>query len=376
VIDDAATVALLAELVAARSENPPGGEAAVAAVLEGNLVAAGLRVERTEVLPGRPNLTAILGDGPGPTLVLNGHTDTMPAGDGWTGDPFTLVERDSRLYGRGTADMKAGLAAMTQAAASVARSGVELRGRLVLDFVVDEEDQGRGVRRVLEDGRRADWAILPEASGLAVLHRGNGQLNAEVRFLGRAGHGSLPEEGHSAVADAAAFVLAAEEVTARRVASSELPGTYNVGRIEGGIQTSIVPAECRLAVETRIPPGSSPDAGLADLDGLLSRVASERPDVRFERKVKLAIPPFCTDPDSVVCRALAEAGAEVLGRPVAFGGLRATADNALLEASGMETVVFGPGDLRQAHAVDEHVATAQLHAATRILAGTIVRLLG
>jgi len=147
-VDDSETLSLLARLIETPSHNPPGDEAAAAAVLGGFLALAEITPAMHEVSPGRPNLEAALGPGGGRVLLFNGHTDTMPPGPGWSTDPYRAHRSGGRLYGLGACDMKAGLAAMAGAMAAVARSGVPLRGRVVLDAVADEEARrGRGTGR-------------------------------------------------------------------------------------------------------------------------------------------------------------------------------------------------------------------------------------
>ena len=191
-VDDEETLSLLARLIETPSHNPPGDEAAAAAVLGEFLASAGITPAIHEVSPGRPNLEAALGPGGGPVLLFNGHTDTMPPGPGWTTDPYRAHQADGRVYGLGACDMKAGLAAMAGAMAAVARSGAPLRGQVVLDAVADEEATGAGTKATLRGGRAAEWGVIAEPTGLQLVRAGNGQVNFTVTFLGEAGHGSTP----------------------------------------------------------------------------------------------------------------------------------------------------------------------------------------
>jgi acetylornithine deacetylase len=303
----------------------------------------------------------------------------MPPGEGWTTDPYAAVVSDGRLYGLGACDMKAGLAAMTEAVIAVRRSGIPLRGRVYLDAVVDEEATGSGTKHTVASGRRADFAVVGEPTGLEVLRVGNGQVNFQVRFHGTAGHGSTPESGHNAIYDAAAFVTLLE-AEAARLASKPYrligPASYNVGRIDGGLRTSIIPAECVVGVDRRILPGQSVREAIADLDDALERLAADRPGCRIERTIDIEYEPFAVAEDLHGCRMLRAAAEDATGRAVGFGGLRATTDAVFLAEGGTPTVVFGPGSIEQAHRPDEFVAIDQLHQCVRALALTIVRLLG
>jgi acetylornithine deacetylase/succinyl-diaminopimelate desuccinylase family protein len=377
-IDDGETLDLLRRLVRTPSANPPGNEGDVARVLAQALDRGGVDARLEDVHPGRPNVAAELGPADGPTLLLNGHSDTMPPGEGWTTDPYVAIVRAGMLYGLGACDMKAGVAAMTEAVLAVKRSGIPLRGRVSLDVVVDEEATGAGTKYTVAHGRRADFAVIAEPTDLQVIRLGNGQVNFQVRFQGKAGHGSTPEAGRNAISDAAAFVSLVESEVARLARSPHPligPASYNIGRIQGGLQTSIIPSECVVGVDRRIVPGQSVRDAIADLDALLARVAAERPGSRAERTVEIEYEPFEVPADLPGCLALQRAAAESSSREIAFEGLRATTDAVYLTEAGTPTVIFGPGSLRQAHQPDEFVSLEQLHQATRAFALTIIRLL-
>jgi acetylornithine deacetylase len=378
-IDEQETVRLLQELVRAPSGNPPGNEEAAARVLGSYLWSAGLDPEFREVQPGRPNLVARMGAAGGPTLLLNGHLDTMPHGVGWTVDPHGGEIRDGYLYGLGSADQKAGVAAMAAAAVAVQRAGVPLRGALVLSGVIDEEGAGLGATALVRGGLRADWAIITEPTELAIVNQSNGQINFELTFRGTAGHGSTPEVGHNAIYDAACTIAELEH-EARRLRERSHPvvgpSTLNVGTIQGGTVTSIIPAECRVTVDRRVIPGDSVEQAVGEMDALLERLRGERPAMRVERRTMMAIPPVDVAEDLPVSVALRGAAEEVLGAAPGFGGLRGTTDAATFDSAGIPTLIFGPGSLSgAAHQADERVSLGELRAATRILALTIVRLL-
>jgi acetylornithine deacetylase/succinyl-diaminopimelate desuccinylase-like protein len=260
----------------------------------------------------------------------------------------------------------------------VKRSGIRLRGCVYLDAVVDEEATGAGTKHTVARGRRADFAVITEPTELQVLLVGNGQVNFQVRFHGTAGHGATPEAGHNAIYDAAAFVSLVENEAARlREAPYPLigPASYNVGRVEGGLRTSIIPAECLVGLDRRIVPGQSVRDAVADVDALLARIAAERPGCRTDRAIEIEYEPFDVPEDLPGCQALRSAAAAVSGREIRFGGLRATTDAVYLTEAGTPTVIFGPGSIEQAHRPDEFISIEQLHQSTRTLALTIVELL-
>ncbi len=377
-VDDSETLSLLARLIETPSHNPPGDEAAAAAVLGGFLALAEITPAMHEVSPGRPNLEAALGPGGGRVLLFNGHTDTMPPGPGWSTDPYRAHRSGGRLYGLGACDMKAGLAAMAGAMAAVARSGVPLRGRVVLDAVADEEATGAGTKATLRAGRAADWGVIAEPTGLQLARAGNGQVNFTVTFLGEAGHGSTPEDGHNSIYDAAAFIRLVEREAARladQVHPLTGPASYNVGVVSGGVRTSIIPSQCTVGIDRRIIPGQTVAEAIADLDDLLGLVLGGRAGARGRSSVDVDYEPFEVAERMPLCTVLSEAAAVVCGRPADFAGLRATTDAVFLCEAGIPTVVFGPGSLAQAHRPDEYVEVRQVQQATRAFALTIVGLL-
>jgi acetylornithine deacetylase/succinyl-diaminopimelate desuccinylase family protein len=374
-VDDDETLAFLQRMVAVSSANPPGDEDGVAKLISDVLAAEGIPARLDEVYPRRSNAVASLGPSGGPILLLNGHTDTMPAGTGWNTDPSEGVVRGGRVYGLGVCDMKGGLAAMVQALLAVKRARIPLRGRVLLDAVIDEEAYGAGTRRTLERGLRADWAIICEPTSLLVARIGAGQITFEIVFHGEAAHASMPETGHSAIYDASSFVVAVEKQGVRMAKTlSPLigPATYSVGTIKGGLQTSIVPSECVVTVDRRILPGQSLADATGDIDALLDGVRGAR---GAERRTIIAIPPFETPEAASVCQVLREATRQVTGDS-AFGGLRGTTDAATLADAGIPTVVFGPGSLQEAHQPNEFIPIDELNAASRVLTLSIVRLLG
>src|SRR5215831_2078968 len=163
-VDDPEALRLLRELIRRSSENPPGQEEATAQYLASFFARHGIAHRLEEIMPRRPNLVAEVGDTDGQTLVFNGHLDTVPIGDGWTVDPLGAEVRDGRVYGRGASDMLAGVAAMSAAAVALKNSGVQLRGRLVIHAVMDEEVDALGSQHAAREVD-ADWVIVTESTG-------------------------------------------------------------------------------------------------------------------------------------------------------------------------------------------------------------------
>lgn len=378
-VDDDRCLELLKRMIATPSHNPPGDEADVVAGLTDALVSHGIEPTLDSLSERRPNLHAKVGSGRGPTVLLNGHTDTMPAGPGWDTDPYEPVLEGGRLYGLGSVDMGAGMAAMIEAVGAIRRSGIELTGTVLIDAVVNEENGGSGTTQAMARARMADWAVVVEPTDLRVCRLGNGQVNFDIDIEGVAGHGSTPEVGRNAISDAAAVVSAVER-EAGELAEREFPlvgaASYNVGRVEGGTRTSIIPARCRIGLDRRISPGGTVDGAIREVETLLERVAIERPGMNWRLSTSVEYPPFETPESSPICSALRSTIHELGGPDLNFGGLRMTTDAVFIEAAGVPTIVCGPGDPALCHCANEYVDLEQTKLFTRALAISIVRLVG
>ena len=247
---------------------------------------------------------------------------------------------------------------------AVHRSGVRLDGQVILDAVVDEEGAALGTLATIQQGRRADFAVVLEPTDLQVAAVGNGQVNFEITVRGTAAHGSSPEAGRNAIADAAAIVTAIEAVAARpagRPHPRTGRPTWNVGTIEGGVQTSIVPAACQITLDRRITPDQSVDEAIVDLDRILDTVRNDRPGLQASHRVFVSIAPVDQPEDMPVSAVLRACVTAVSERDHGHGGLRATSDAAHLIAAGIPTVVFGPGSISaSAHRPDEFVPLGEL----------------
>lgn len=377
-IDENEALELLRDLIRIPSENPPGDELAKAEYLKRVFADAGLEPRLEEVAPDRPNVIVEFGAEAGPLLVLNGHIDTVPAGEGWTVDPFGAEVRDGNVYGRGACDMLAGVAAMSAAALAVKRSGIELAGRLAVHAVIDEEVDALGSQHAAKTVD-ADWVIVTESSAGRVEVFTKGQLNVEITFRGKAAHSSTPQLGHNAIHDAAAFVALVEaenEVAARNPHPEVGPATYTAAIVAGGTNGSIVPAECKLTVDRRLLPTETVADGEADMQRLLDRLAEERPGLDASIRPALLFPPLPPTEDGRVAAEIQAARTALYGVETGLSGATGATDASWYGARGMDAVVYGPGACPTAHQPDEFVAIDELHEVTRVLALTCARLLG
>jgi acetylornithine deacetylase len=368
-------VALTRALVRVDSRNPslvPGapGEREVARVLGEVLGTWGFRVEVRDAAPGRPNVIARIGGGSGGgrSLMLNGHLDVVGT-EGMRHAPFEAFARDGRMYGRGSADMKAGVAAMCAAAARAAGGG--LGGEAIIAAVADEEFESVGTRALLESGVRADAAIVTEPTRLAIApaHRGFAWIRVEVR--GRAAHGSRYDIGVDAIRHAGLLLaeldaFEGEELT-RRTHPLLGRASLHASFIEGGLGISTYPDRCVLRLERRTLPGESAPQTLEEVRAACERVRARRATLDAEVTLEFAQGPSDVPTDAPVVRALTSA-LEGAGEPVRVEGMSAWTDAALLNDAGIPAICFGPGDIALAHAAEEWVELAEIERATKVLA--------
>jgi len=379
-INDGSLVELAASLVRAAGQDPPGEEAATVHVLRAAATELGLDVVETAVEPGRNNVRITLDGGTGAGLLLLGHTDVVPVGEGWTIDPFGAAVHDGRIHGRGSSDMKGGLAAALTALAAL--RGVGLSGPVELAALVDEEETGKGIRAYVESVRRPFLGcVVAEPTDLQTVIGARGASYLRIAVHGKACHAGNPDDGANAIYGAAAVVAEIERLhtdLATRRHPLLGPATWSVGQIQGGTGGSIVPADCVVVADRRLLPGESTDAVL---DELRERVAGLRladRGLRVDLAMPMEMPAFQTPADSELARATDAAVADAGGPGLPLGGWTAACDGGFVARDlGVPVVVLGPGSATsQAHRADESVAISELLVAARAYALTALRMLG
>lgn len=366
-------LALTRALVACDSRNPAfasdaPGEGAVAQLLADTLTHWGFTVDLVDVVPGRPNVIARIGGGSGGrSLILNGHLDTVGVA-GMTHDPYAADIRDGRLYGRGSCDMKAGVAAMCAAAWHAARH--ELGGEVIVTAVVDEEWASIGTRHLLDMGVRAHAAIVTEPTRLAICPAHRGFSWADVRVEGRAAHGSRYDIGIDAVTHAA-LLLAELDTYQRDVLPSithPLLGraSFHAGPIQSDGTLSAYPAWCTVGLERRTLPGEDGAHFVHEIEAAIDRVAARTPNFRASVTAGLVQQPNDVAVDHELVQGLRTA-AKAVGTPAPIEGLSCWTDAALLTAAGIPAICFGPGDIGLAHAAEEYCPVDEISVATDVL---------
>ena len=366
--------ALARALVRVDSRNPalsPGGpgEAACVALLRDVLDGWGLHTEVHDASPGRPNLVARLGEArAGRTLMLSGHIDVVGI-DGMTHEPFAGEQRDERLYGRGAADMKGGVAAMCAAAWRAARDA--LAGEIVVAITADEEYESIGTRAMLERGVRADAAIVGEPTCLEVMPAHRGFVWIEVVVHGRAAHGSRWDVGVDAIRHAGLLLAELDRVDAEGLAHHSHPllgrASLHASTIEGGLGMSTYPDRCVLRLERRTLPGEAPADAVNEVRRACEAVRGRRAEFAADVSLLMSQGPSDVSTDAPIVRALQGALSDC-GERARVSGMSAWTDAALLNAAGIPAICFGPGDISLAHAAEEYIPLPEIDRASSVLA--------
>lgn len=375
-MDEDRLVELTKLLVAVDTRNPPGNEAPIEAVVRDALDHRTHRWQSVEPAPGRLSLVAEIehpdGADPGrPTLIVNGHLDVVPVNaDAWTHDPFDPQVVDGRLYGRGTADMKGGIAAAICALDVLERAGRAPACNLAFHLVADEERGGKwGTQALLDAGLiRGDACLVPEPTDLELCVAERGLLQGRIHITGQPGHGSRPRDGISAVEHGALTVLA---LHAADFGGEDHPllgrPTANVGTIHGGSAFNVVAETCVVGVDRRILPGATVESTQAEIEARIHAAGIDGLRYRFELDTFGEASEMSAGDPWV--KHVGDAVARATGREPGVIGMSFTTDARFVRnQAGIPAVVCGPGAIDQAHTDDEYVDVARLIDATAAFA--------
>ncbi|WLI77371.1 M20 family metallopeptidase [Kosakonia sp. H02] len=362
----------LSALVAINTENPPGHEREAAECVAGWLTQAGFDLSFSEYAPGRTNVIAVLKNGAGPCFAFNTHLDTVPAGSGWTGDPFTLTEREGRLYGRGSCDAKGPLVAMVEALRLLAAHQEAWSGTLMGVFTADEEVASEGAKFYVNDAPPAiDFAVIGEPTSNATFSAHKGSLRPRVKVKGVTAHSGTPELGINAIYQSAKLLGMIEEAHHQQVRCRchALVGnaSLTVTRIHGGHADNVVPDSCELLLDRRMVPGEDEDAVKAELQQLLEH-AKATSGIEAEITAWQPTTGGATETDSseaIVQHSLTACRRHGQAQPGPFG-FQGGCDLVHFRALGAKGVVIGPGSLAVAHKPDEFVPVEEFIAAASI----------
>jgi succinyl-diaminopimelate desuccinylase len=381
---EAETVDFLRRLIRTCSYNPPGQEQGAAELVVEQARAWGLRAELLPLAEARSNLMVSLPDeAAGPTLLFVTHLDTVPPGEQpWEHDPLSGDLDDDILHGRGTVDMKGGLAAMLAAMRALAEQddGPRLRGKVRLVGVAGEEVDCIGAKRFLADGgmQGVEWMVVGEPTNLDLGLAHRGALWLELVAHGKTAHGSMPHLGVNAIDAMIELLRAVRGLPLEHTPHPLLaPPTLNVGTIRGGVKTNVVPDRCHATVDLRTLPGQRHDELVDAVLSLAAQQQDTAEGLRLEVKVANDMPPVVTSADEPSVGLFSGVLAAELGHEPTVRGMTYYTDASVLQpATGVPTIIFGPGDDRLAHQPNELVEVAQVHAAARCYTAFARRLLG
>ena len=409
-IDTEGLLAFLCELIAFQSLDGTGAEVAVQERVAGWMRASGLAVDAWELdfaaLRRHPafsweverarglGVAGVLGeDRGGRSLIFNGHTDVVPAGDesNWRFPAWQGTVADGRVYGRGSVDMKGGLCCALFAAKAIRDAGARLKGRLIVESVSGEEDGGLGTLAAVLRGYRADGAVIVEPTELAVAPAQAGAVNFRLTIPGLSAHGCVREEGVSAIEKFIPVHAAMLEVERERNAAArgrdplyaryQLPYALCIGKVSAGTWASSVAESLVAEGRYGLAVGEDIAAAQRQLEQAVARAAESDPWLREHPPVLEwwggRFDPAGIPADHPIATTVAGALGKVAGGAAKLEGMPYGADMRLLvNVGGTPTVMFGPGDVRVSHRPDEFVPIADLVTVTRTLALTALRFCG
>jgi acetylornithine deacetylase/succinyl-diaminopimelate desuccinylase len=361
----------LARLVALRTENPPGRELEAAGFLAGLLDQDGFSVRLDEYKPGRANVIASLENGAGPTFALNTHMDVVPAGEGWSGDPFVVREQNGNLYGRGACDAKGPLIAMVEAMRLLRADRARWSGTLHGVFVADEEVASEGAKRYAATRPHVDYVVVgePTSNGTVIAHKGS--LRPWVRIHGVSAHSGTPDLGRNAIYDAARFAEAVavyhRDVVRHRRHPLVGEASLTITRAAAGTADNVVPGYCDLLLDRRTVPGEDEEAVKREIFNLLTGAAAQ---FGFRAEI-LEFKPTTggsteTAVDAPVVAASLEASRRYRAKNTDPQGFQGACDLVHFRSLGAQGTVIGPGSLAFAHKPDEFVPVAEFVSASQI----------
>jgi succinyl-diaminopimelate desuccinylase len=390
-------VRFLQALVQVPTDTPPGNNAPHAERTAELLQAFGYEAEKHPVPAqavkdyGLESITNLIvrrryGDG-GPVIALNAHGDVVPPGEGWTHGPYSGEVVDGKLYGRASAVSKSDFASYTFAVRALESLGVALKGGVELHFTYDEEFGGElGPGWLLKNGLTKPDYLLAAGFSYQVITAHNGCLQMEVTVHGKMAHAAIPDTGIDALQGAVAILNALYEQNERyRSVTSKVPGIQhpylNVGRIEGGTNTNVVPGKVVLKLDRRMIPEEIPATVEADVRRVIAEAAATFPGITVEIKRLLLADSWKPDARSApLVQALQKHGEAVFGEPIPTSGTPLYTDVRLYGAAGVPAAIYGAGPRTvlesNAKRADEHLVLEDLRRATKVVARTLREMLG
>jgi succinyl-diaminopimelate desuccinylase len=384
-IDNDETISVLKKLISIKSVNPDiesgEGEIEVSNFIAEYLKKIGLEVHTQEVKDGRFNVIGILkGSGERKGLMFNGHADTVGVRN-MTIDPLKPIVENGKLYGRGSCDMKAAIAAMMVTLKTLKESNMSLKGDLIISTVVGEEFDNVGAHKLVgfHFSKPLAAVIVGEPTSLQLAIKHKGYINIVIETKGKAAHSSVPEKGIDAIEKMAKIIVKLDEMkaTASRKSNELLgPPKMNTSMIMGGREWSVIPDQCVLKVKVRTIPEYNTGDVMKDLQKMIADLSSKDPNMKASTSISLDGEPLDTSPNEPIVKSLAQIFEKLKGSKLPIIGAPYWTESPIFaKGFGAPTCVIGPGDIKQAHTVDEYVMTSEVVDAATIYALTAQKLL-
>lgn len=348
-VNEEKLISLLRAILRINTENPPGNERPVAEFLKGYLEPLGFETKLIEPEPNRTSLFAVLrGEGGGRSLVMNGHIDTGPIGGGWSVNPLGGEIKNGKIFGRGTGDMKSGIAAMIFASKIIVNSHLKRKGDLYLTCVADESSGGhKGTGYLVKNTTiKGDMGIVCEPSGgdIGIAHRG--VVWVEVLIKGKSGQAARPWSGKNSISYMGKVLSALDDKLPKNLVEKVhkfLPSpTYNFGTINGGIKTNVIAEKCTLTIDRRTIPGENVADVLSEIEEIGKRAISDSA-VELNIKPIMVVEPSEVEENSEVAKECIKASEGILNRKPKIGGTGGFTDAHWFNNNlNIPTVIFGP----------------------------------
>lgn len=380
-LDEDKAIEILKQSIRFNTTNPPGSEKALAKYLAKVLNDFGLKSYVDDLGDERGNVVGcISGSDEQKGLLLNGHLDVVPTGaQAWTYDPFAGMIEAGKLYGRGASDMKSGLAALVVAAGLIAQAAVPLKGDLLITGTAGEEADSLGAKDLLTQGylQNIGAAIIAEPSLLKLFTATKGVIWLEFTTVGKTAHGSMPECGENAILMMNAIINKLIHYSFQ-YSPHPLLGepSMNIGTIQGGVKTNVVPDSCTLTVDIRTIPGQDHTQIIHDMQEILTQLEQTLPGFKGSFSILNNRAPVETDPAAEIIQMGIEEAKTTLGLELQPCGVKYYTDASIfVPALGIPVLIMGPGDEKMAHQPNEYVQIDDYIAAIKFYVAVILRYL-
>lgn len=369
------SINILEKLISINTTNPPGNELSLAQIIGEILNRYNINYTIHDLGENRGNLIASIGNGNGPSLMFNGHLDVVPAIGNWKSDPFICNFREGRIYGRGTADMKGGLAAMISAAIYLKEHIGRAKGKLILLFVADEENANLGIKSYLKkNSDTCDYAIIGEPTNLKVAIAHRGVAREYILITGKSRHSALPELEQDSITRTELAIHVIKELNnkLKKITHPVLPSpSIAITQIEGYEKDNVVPGAVKLLLDFRILPGMTYE----DVVSILKKELSSVLNGYFSISPHFFMPGGEVSVDNSFANLCLQESNKVLQQSNRLYAFDASCEQCFLTNQGVQAIILGPGSLSEAHTVDEFSTKEEIQKAEELYVSIINKVL-